>query len=49
MPDGTIAQCPCLFLQNIPTFKEQYLKDKDLWGYKTALMQSTCFSNPLTD
>lgn len=49
MPDGTIAQCPCLFLQNIPTFKEQYLKDKDFWGYKTALMQSTCFYNPLTD
>lgn len=49
MPDGTIAQCPCMFFQNLPEFKDEYLKNKDYWEYKSTLIRSGCFYNPLTD
>ena len=49
MPDGTIAQCPCLFFQDLEDFKNHYLKNKDYWNYKSTLIRSNCFYNPLTE
>lgn len=49
MPDGTIAQCPCLFFQDLPGFREDYLKNKDYWNYKSTLIRSSCFYNPLNN
>jgi hypothetical protein len=47
MPDGTIAQCPCLFFQDLKEFRDDYLKKKDYWNYKSTLIRSSCFYNPL--
>lgn len=47
MPDGTIAQCPCLFFQNLSEFKNDYLERKDYWNYKSTLIRENCFYNPL--
>lgn len=49
MPDGTIAQCPCLFFQDLEEFKNHYLENKDYWNYKSTLIRSNCFLNPLKD
>lgn len=49
MPDGTIAQCPCLFFQDLEEFKDDYLNKKDYWNYKSTLIRANCFYNPLKD
>lgn len=49
MPDGTIAQCPCLFFQDLKEFRDDYLKNGDYWNYKSTLIRSNCFYNPLKD
>lgn len=47
MPDGTIAECPCTFLQNLETYKQELLEHKDYWEYKSALIREPNFYNPL--
>ena len=49
MPDGTIAQCPCLFFQNLDEFKNEYLKQNNFWDYKSSLIRENCFYNPLEE
>lgn len=49
MPDGTIAQCPCLFFQNLEEFKNEYLKQNNFWDYKSTLIRENCFYNPLKE
>ena len=47
MPDGTIAECPCTFFHNIPEFKQDFLDKKNYWEYKSCLMRTNSFYNPL--
>ena len=47
MPDGTIAECPCTFLQNLDSYKKELLDHKDFWEYKSSLIRMPNFYNPL--
>lgn len=47
MPDGTIAECPCTFLQNLDSYKQELLKNKQYWDYKSCLIRDGSFYNPL--
>ena len=47
MPDGTIVECPCTFLQNLDTYKQELLDAKNYWEYKSALIREPNFYNPL--
>lgn len=47
MPDGTIAECPCTFLQNLDDYLQELLDNKDFWEYKSSLIRLPSFYNPL--
>lgn len=47
LPDGTIAECPCTFFHNEKEFQQEYLNNKDYWGYKSCLVRENNFFNPL--
>lgn len=47
MPDGTIAECPCTFLQNLDSYKQELLNNKQYWEYKSCLIRDGSFYNPL--
>jgi hypothetical protein len=49
MPDGTIAECPCTFLQNLESYREELLKNKEYWEYKSTLIRLPNFYNPLKE
>lgn len=47
MPDGTIAECPCTFLQNLDDYAKELLEQKNYWEYKSTLIRLPNFYNPL--
>ena len=47
LPDGTIAECPCTFLHHLKEYKEELLKNKNYWEYKSCLIRDNSFYNPL--
>lgn len=47
MPDGTIAECPCTFLQNLEEYGQELLSEKNYWEYKSCLIRLPNFYNPL--
>lgn len=47
LPDGTICECPCTFFHNEPEFQQHYLNNNDYWGYKSCLIRTNSFYNPL--
>lgn len=49
MPDGTIAECPCTFLQNLDSYRQELLDNKEYWEYKSALIRMPNFYNPLEE
>lgn len=49
MPDGTIAECPCTFLQNLDSYKQELLQNKQFWDYKSCLIRDGSFYNPLNN
>lgn len=49
MPDGTIAECPCTFLQNLEEYGNELLKEKNYWEYKSCLIRMPNFYNPLKE
>lgn len=49
MPDGTIVECPCTFLQNLESYQQEILDSKDYWEYKSTLIRLPNFYNPLSE
>lgn len=48
LPDGTISECACTYVQNRPEYLELLLKNKQYDDYRTAVMRKNYFFNPLT-
>lgn len=47
LPDGTICECPATFFHNEKEFQQHFLNNKDYWGYKSCLIRTNSFYNPL--
>lgn len=48
LPDGTISECPCSFVQNRPEYLELLLKNKQYEDYRIAIIRKKYFFNPIT-
>lgn len=48
LPDGTISECPCSFVQNRQEYLELLLKNKQYEDYRVANIRKKYFFNPIT-